>query len=245
MTKEEIIEAIRRELDRRQITPYRAAIRAGLPENAVRYVLEGRDCKTSRLSAICSSLGLELYIGPPRSRVTSEQSERETERRDLVDEIRSGIREDLAEALTQAIETHKPDLTAPSRQVEVRELAAAAGGGATELDERVVGFVSFQRSWLDREAIDPTLCTVISVSGDSMEPTLPSGSKILVDRSQRRQRTNGVYVVWTGDGLVVKRAKKNAAGQWLLSSDNPSSPTTRWPKTARVIGEVKWVGRRL
>lgn len=66
MNREEIIAAIRRELDRRGITAYRAAISAGLPENAIRYVLEGRDSKTSRLSAICSALGLEFYIGPPR-----------------------------------------------------------------------------------------------------------------------------------------------------------------------------------
>ena len=81
-----------------------------------------------------------------------------------------------------------------ARQIEVQELAAAAGGGALELDETVTSRIAFRRDWLDRHGIDPTQCTVIGVAGESMEPTLPDGCSILVDRSRRRRRAGRIFV---------------------------------------------------
>ena len=62
----EIVAAIKSELDRRKLTPFRAARNAGLPENAIRTVLNGHEPKTGRLAEICKSLDLEFYVGPPR-----------------------------------------------------------------------------------------------------------------------------------------------------------------------------------
>ena len=70
MNAVEIAEVIRQELERRQTTPFRAAINAGMPENAIRYVLEGREPKAGRLAKICEALDLELYIGRPRGEPT-------------------------------------------------------------------------------------------------------------------------------------------------------------------------------
>ena len=77
-----------------------------------------------------------------------------------------------------------------------------------------------------------------------MEPTLPDGSKILVDRSQRRRRQGRIYVVRTSEGLVVKRAEKNEGGSWILKSDNPNHKPMAWGD-AVIIGEVRWVARTL
>ena len=241
MNQKDIIATIRQELDRRGITPFRAAIRSGLPENAIRYVLEGRDSKISRLVEICAALDLELYIGPPRDPVSAERPEPDKEERSLVDEIRSGIREDLAEALRQVVGENQTDPPATTRQVEVRELAAIAGGGAMVMDETVIGYVLFQRNWLDRHGLDPTQCTVINVMGESMEPTLPNGSKILVDRSHRRPRHGRIFVVRTSDGLVVKRVEENEAGSWTLKSDQQEHQSAPWGNS-EIIGEVRWIG---
>ena len=47
-----------------------------------------------------------------------------------------------------------------------------------------------------------------------MEPTLPDGCSILVDRSRRRRLGGHVYVVRSpDDGLVVKRLDKDKAGE--------------------------------
>ena len=72
-----------------------------------------------------------------------------------------------------------------ARPVPVRELAAAAGGGAVDLDETIVGYLYFRLDWLDQHALEPSQCDVIRVSGESMDPTLPDGCSILVDRSRR------------------------------------------------------------
>ena len=63
----EIAAVIRRELERRGTNAYRAAVDAGLPQNAIRSVLRGREPGSERLAEICRALGLEFYVGPPRA----------------------------------------------------------------------------------------------------------------------------------------------------------------------------------
>ena len=130
-----------------------------------------------------------------------------------------------------------------ARSVGTREVAAAAGGGTVNLDDAPVkGPVWFRRDWLDGQGMDPTRCVVISVRGESMEPTLPAGSKILVDRDRTRRRAGRIFVVATGEGLVVKRLERRGR-QWFLASDHPSWQPMPWPREAEVIGEVRWASR--
>ena len=155
------------------------------------------------------------------------------------------IPEDLRPALADPGISAKILELPGARQVEVRELAGAAGGGALNLDEAVKGYLAFQRTWLDRHGIDPTRCTVIGVEGESMEPTLPDGCSILVDRSRRRRRAGRIFVARLPvDGLVVKRLGKDKAGGWVLLSDHPQwKRKVPWPDGAEVIGEVRWAAR--
>ena len=130
-----------------------------------------------------------------------------------------------------------------ARSVGTREVAAAAGGGAVNLDEAPVkGPVWFRRDWLDGHGIDPTRCVVIAVRGESMEPTLPAGSRILVDRNRTRRRVGRIFVVTTEEGLVVKRLERRGR-QWFLASDHPSWQPLPWPREAEVVGEVRWSSR--
>ena len=135
-----------------------------------------------------------------------------------------------------------------ARLVQMIEMEAAAGGGAYNLDDAPVrGPVWFRRDWIDSRGMDPTQAVVISVRGDSMEPTLPAGCKILVDRQRRRRRVGNIYVITTSDGLIVKRMGRGEGGGWLLVSDNdsPDWPDVPWPNDAVVAGEVKWMAREL
>lgn len=68
MRPHDIAEAVRAELARRGTNAHRAAIEAGLPKNSIRYVLEGRATRSGQLHDICDALGLEFYVGPPRSK---------------------------------------------------------------------------------------------------------------------------------------------------------------------------------
>ena len=129
--------------------------------------------------------------------------------------------------------------------VEVLEVATAAGGGAQVYDETVVGRIWFRHGWLEHNAIDPQQCNIITVRGESMEPTLADGCSILVDRSRRALREGHIYVMRTEDGLVVKRAGRDEFGRWLIVSDHPAWNTVPWPADAEVIGEVRWMARTL
>ena len=80
--------------------------------------------------------------------------------------------------------------------------------------------------------------------GESMEPTLPDGCSILVDRSRTRLYQGGIFVVRTEDGLIVKRAEKTGE-LWQLASDHPAWTPAAWPESAEVVGEVRWMAREL
>ena len=129
-----------------------------------------------------------------------------------------------------------------ARYVEIHEVEAAAGSGMLIEGAPVKGRLAFQRDWLRRNRIDPDQCTVIAVSGDSMEPTLPDGCSILVDHSRRTRRRGKIYVLQDDDTLLVKRAGREKSG-WLILSDNPYWPPALWPEGTTVVGEVRWAAR--
>ena len=66
VTTIDFAEAVRRRLAERGQSQYRAALNSGLPQDAIRSVLNGHIPRLNRVEQICRALGLELYIGPPR-----------------------------------------------------------------------------------------------------------------------------------------------------------------------------------
>jgi phage repressor protein C with HTH and peptisase S24 domain len=89
---------------------------------------------------------------------------------------------------------------------------------------------------------------IITIDGDSMEPVLSSGDRIMVDTSQRIPVPPGIFVIWDGMGIVAKRIEH------ILSSDppklrivsvNPDYETyERDAEEVNVIGRVVWSARR-
>ena len=207
-------------------TPTRPAMRAITAEEAVRNFQLILDEPMLALKLRRSSLTVDDMAG-------------------IADYIRFVRSESKEEGQRGSHENGPSDDVLDRDPVDVNELAAAAGGGAEVYDETVVGRLWFRRDWLQRNAIDPKQCHVISVRGESMEPTLPDGCSILVDRSQNgtRRRDGRIFVLRTGDGLVVKRAGKDEAGQWQIVSDHPAWDPMRWTGDTEIIGEVRWLGR--
>ena len=56
-----------RRLNELNETAFHFARTRGLPQDSLRYVLEGRIPSVDRAQTICMALGLEFYLGPPRS----------------------------------------------------------------------------------------------------------------------------------------------------------------------------------
>ncbi len=236
---EEFREALRTALADRSLAG--TAVEAGLPRDAIRSVLVGHDPRLSRAVELADALGLEFYVGPPRA--GPDHGAIRKQLREVAVELER-LRARAARAAGPAPADDADDV-AGARPVDVVELAAAAGGGADAASEEVVGRLWFRRDWLDRRGLDPARCVVIGVTGESMEPTLPDGCSILVDRARTRRRRGRVYVLRTGDGLIAKRAGKDEGGGWLLESDHPAWEPVPWPADAETLGETVWVARTL
>lgn len=128
-------------------------------------------------------------------------------------------------------------------------VAASAGFGAFVEGEWADRFLPFQAQTLrELTSSPPEDLTIITVSGDSMHPTLSDGDKILVDTRENKPVRDGIYVIRTDEALSVKRVSVHpSSGRITVKSDNPLYES--WagckPGEIAVIGRVIWVGRNL
>ncbi len=147
------------------------------------------------------------------------------------------------------LEEERPELDEDwGDYVGISEIDTSAGIGAVVHDEAVTGRMKFPSRWLRQRTLRPGRCRIIRVVGESMDPTLPDGSAILINLDSKHRKDGKIFVIRIGDDLVVKRTVRDREAGWLLVSDNRNKRTWAthpWPEDAQVIGEVKWVGRSL
>ncbi len=133
------------------------------------------------------------------------------------------------------------------------EVSAGAGAVAEE-------FVSETARWhwpenmIRHEAgAAPENLRILRVRGNSMEPEMREGDRVVVDVSRRLPATGETFVLWDGNGLVVKHieaAHGDAASQdeppmLRLISDNPDyAPYSRLTQDVHILGTVLWVIKR-
>ncbi len=75
---------------------------------------------------------------------------------------------------------------------------------------------------------EKNLC-IIRVFGDSMEPTLNDGCRVVVDMGITRLNRSGLYVIWDSSGLSIKRLHALSNGSVQLLSDNKNYPVEEIP----------------
>lgn len=135
--------------------------------------------------------------------------------------------------------------------VRVPQLAvrASAGAGAVDPEEETRARFGVDPRWLRQISATPHLVSMISVTGDSMAPTLAAGDDILVDRGDKAERLrDGVYVLRLDGVLLVKRLARHPATRRIcILSDNPAYPSweVEGPSDLEILGRVVWIGRRL
>jgi phage repressor protein C with HTH and peptisase S24 domain len=90
---------------------------------------------------------------------------------------------------------------------------------------------------------------MITIDGDSMEPLLGSGDRIMIDTSQRVPAPPGIFVIWDGMGLVAKRIEHEPNSEpptVTIKSVNPEYQSyERLAEEVHIIGRVVWTARRL
>lgn len=121
------------------------------------------------------------------------------------------------------------------------DVQASAGPGRVPAHELLNGVVAFDRKLLLELGAKPDRCEVIWAQGDSMQPTIPDGSLLVLDPTQTAFRNGHIMVINVGDDLLVKRIRRRLDGLIDLISDNPVYP----PETIGrdTIEQLRVVGR--
>jgi len=130
------------------------------------------------------------------------------------------------------------------------DVQASAGYGSLIQSEQIVDYLAFKRSWVASDLrMDPTELVLITVQGDSMEPTLFDGDLILVDLNENQLRRDAIYVLRVDEALMAKRIQRIYNGGLNIISDNqtyaPFTISREETDTLKVLGRVVWVGRAL
>ena len=128
------------------------------------------------------------------------------------------------------------------------DVRASAGSGSIIDVENEIARWPMPKTYIQNAlSLRSDTLTIIEVIGDSMEPTLRSGDKIMVDLSDKSVATPGIFALYDGDATVVKRVERIPGGSMLkIKSDNPLHGSYEVPaEIVNVAGRVVWFGRRL
>ena len=130
------------------------------------------------------------------------------------------------------------------------DVDASAGFGAEVTSETVDEYFAFNKSWLSKQlGVSSENLLFVNISGDSMEPTLLDGDQVLVDMTQQKVHSEGLFLLQTDTGLMAKRLKINVQNTLQVTSDNPQYPNWEIRLEEQefnpVSGKVVWSARKL
>jgi hypothetical protein len=246
------------------------ATAAGVRESTVREFLNGRSNSLNLLtyerlaeakgSSLAEILGLDLPQGVTRGMGATHKVSR---RRNGLEGGHKTVTapESSAGADLLSLTGDGHDVSEPIMVSEIDVRAGAGLGGEAPLEvfspdgrnavsrDLARGEWGFPAEYLSRELrVAGGNARVIEVTGDSMQPTLNSGDRVLIDLADTRP-ADGIFAVWNGFGVVIKRVEPILTTNPLrirLISDNPRhSPQELTLDEIRIIGRAAWFGRRL
>lgn len=79
--------------------------------------------------------------------------------------------------------------------------------------------------WFHKKKVSPKNLVEVDVDGDSMEPRIPNGSVVIIDKSinsLEQVQNRKVYAIRYGDELKIKRLSRRYDGSLIIDSDNPN-----------------------
>jgi phage repressor protein C with HTH and peptisase S24 domain len=108
----------------------------------------------------------------------------------------------------------------------------------------------FRRSWVqERLQTQPENLRMVFVHDDTMTPTLCPQDMVLVDITKKHPSPSGVFVLFDGFGLIIKRLEllsHTNPPMIRLISDNPQYPAYEISAShAQIIGRMVWFAREI
>lgn len=140
----------------------------------------------------------------------------------------------------RAREAHQLQYT----EVPLREATGSMGGGSTETGDRALTYLSFRTEWI-RSKGNPENMTVIRAFGDSMEPTIPDGSVVLIDEGRRQFVKNKVYYLRYNGQMYIKRLVERDGGLGIASDNDGNMLLVSDADDFEIIGRCIWTAREL
>ena len=129
-------------------------------------------------------------------------------------------------------------------EVPLREATGSMGGGSTETGDRALTYLSFRTEWI-RSKGNPENMTVIRAFGDSMEPTIPDGSVVLIDEGRRQFVKNKVYYLRYNGQMYIKRLVERDGCLGIASDNDGNMLLVSDADDFEIIGRCIWSAREL
>ncbi|AKH39462.1 hypothetical protein AAW31_04760 [Nitrosomonas communis] len=130
------------------------------------------------------------------------------------------------------------------------DVRGSAGHGSIIHSEQIVDHLAFRADWVKNTlGVTEKDLVLISVKGDSMEPTIGNEDLILVNIQEHRIEENAIYVLQHDGALLVKRIQRKMDGSVIIKSDNllyeQEVLDSSKAEALRVLGRVVWFGRKI
>lgn len=155
-------------------------------------------------------------------------------------------------AMTMVKEPGEPYRVVPQSYVVVPRFSIQIddGEGNAFHCDQVVDHMAFKSDWVQGiMGLDPKKIALVTVMGDSMEPTLREGDLVLLDQRDRSMKNDAIYVVRRDEDLVAKRLQRGFDGSVTIKNDNAAYEDIKIPleqaDQLSIVGRVVWSGRRL
>ncbi len=133
--------------------------------------------------------------------------------------------------------------------VPVYDVEASAGDGAIVDEEYESHSLAFPPAYLGKITKGPTdKLSIISVKGESMEPTLLDDDIVLLDGHKTDISYDGLFVLRFNTALHVKRIGRSAKPDHIMViSDNRDlyPPLDMRISDVTAVGKVLWYGRKV
>ena len=123
------------------------------------------------------------------------------------------------------------------------EVRASAGTGLVAESEAIDGYMALQVEYLRRIGINPTFARILTVTGNSMQPTLSDGDQIVVNLSIDNVVDNALYALVYGGLVLVKRVQLMRDGSVILKSDNRDAGYEDERVQPQELDQLRIVGR--
>ncbi|MCB1395949.1 MAG: helix-turn-helix transcriptional regulator [Rhodobacteraceae bacterium] len=124
---------------------------------------------------------------------------------------------------------------------------ASAGPGAVNGDAEVIGSMAFRRDWLREHGIKPGKALLVTVTGDSMKPSIHPGDLVLLDQARTEIVNGAPFIFIDADGETrLKRLHRLGGRTLALVSDNPDHPPELRDgidaERIKILGQIVWSG---